>query len=183
MSRPLFSRRISRCLSFFQLFFWPTIVVVLAGNAGIRFNTTASVPVGLYRITSDPDAPFVELCPPGPLGPISVERGYRRSSAFGNCPDGGGPILKVVIARAGDWVQTSPNGITVNGSWISNTAPAVRDSEGRPLPAWPFGCYLVRAGTVWVASSYNAKSFDSRYFGPVNTTNATHYLHPLWMGP
>lgn len=175
-----FSKRTRRCLILAQLFLWPAVIISLAGVAGVRFNATPSLPAGLYRITSDSKAPFAELCPPGPLGPISVQRGYRRFSYGENCPDGGEPLLKVIIARGGDLVQTSPNGISVNGAWVPNTAPAIRDSEGRPIGAWPFGRYRVVTGTVWVASSYNAKSFDSRYFGPVRVTQIKHYLLPLW---
>jgi conjugative transfer signal peptidase TraF len=159
------------------------MAVFLAGEAGIRFNTTASVPIGLYRITSDPTGPFVELCPPGPLGPISVQRGYRRAAVLEGCLDGGELVLKVIVARPGDLVETSANGIKVNGSWIPNTAPAVRDSVGRTLRHWPFGNYRVQPGTVWVASWYNVRSFDSRYFGPVPLTNIKHHLRGAWTAP
>src|SRR5438552_74623 len=111
MRGPFFSRPIPRWLCLLQLFLWPATAVFLAGEAGIRFNTTASVPIGLYRITSDPTGPFVELCPPGPLGPISVQRGYRRAAVLEGCPDGGELVLKVIVARPGDLVETSVNGM------------------------------------------------------------------------
>jgi conjugative transfer signal peptidase TraF len=157
--------------------------VFLAGEAGIRFNTTASVPIGLYRITSDSNTSFVELCPPGPLGPISVQRGYRRFARLEGCPDGGELVLKVIVAHPGDLVETSANGIKVNSSSIPNTAPAARDSAGRVLRHWPFGHYRVQPGAVWVASWYNVKSFDSRYFGPVPISEVKYRLHPLWISP
>jgi conjugative transfer signal peptidase TraF len=165
------------------LFLWPTTAVFLAGEAGIRFNTTASVPIGLYRITSDSNAPVVEVCPPGPLGPLSLQRGYRRFARLEGCTDRGELVLKMIVARSGDLVETSANGMRVNGSWIPNTAPAVHDSAGRTLRPWPFGHYRVQPGTVWVASGYNVKSFDSRYFGPVPISEIKHHLHPLWTSP
>src|SRR5207249_1284226 len=119
-----FNRPILRWLVLFQLFLWPTAAVFFAGEAGVRFNTTASVPIGLYYITSDSKSPFVGVCPPGPLGPLSVQRGYRRFAPLDGCPDGGEAVLKIIVARPGDVVETSPNGISVNGSWIPNTAPA-----------------------------------------------------------
>ena len=38
---------------------------------------------------------------------------------------------------------------------------------------------VVTPGTVWVASSYHSRSFDSRYFGPVYTTAIRHRLKAL----
>ena len=58
------------------------------------------------------------------------------------------------------------SGISVNGSRIRNTVAKSRDTSGRPLSSWPFGLYQVAPETVWVASSYNPRRFDSRYFRP-----------------
>jgi conjugative transfer signal peptidase TraF len=181
--RGLFFRRpLPRWRIFVQLILWPTVAVFLAGEAGVRFNTTASVPIGFYYITSNPNAPFVEVCPPGPLGPLSLQRKYRQFAWLDRCADGGEGVLKTIIAHAGDLVETSLNGIRVNGSWIPNTAVAIRDSEGRPLAHWPFGRYRLKSATVWVASSYNSKSFDSRYFGPVSISDIKYHLQPLLAG-
>jgi hypothetical protein len=43
----------------------------------------------------------------------------------------------------------------------------------------PFGAYRVETATVWVISSYNPRSFDSRYFGPVNEDRIRHHLRAL----
>ena len=61
--------------------------------------------------------------------------------------------------------------MAVNGRLLPNTAPLVTDTAGRPLSHWPFGRYVVAPGTVWVASSYSSRSFDSRYFGPVEASS------------
>jgi conjugative transfer signal peptidase TraF len=88
-------------------------------------------------------------------------------------------MLKPVVARAGDVVTVSEQGIGVNGRVLPNTAPLRTDTHGRPLTAWPFGRYVVAADTVWVASSYNPRSFDSRYIGPVPTSGIRDYVRPL----
>src|SRR5206468_3927054 len=44
----------------------PIAVMLGMGMAGLRLNATPSVPTGLYSISSDPRAEFVEFCPPGP---------------------------------------------------------------------------------------------------------------------
>ena len=63
-------------------------------------------------------------------------------------------------------MEVSGRGIAVNGLLLPNTAPKTMDSQGRPMKSWPYGQYRVPLGLVWVASSYNSWSFDSRYFGP-----------------
>ena len=151
-------------------------LVGLCAIFGIRFNLTESLPGLLYIITDDGSSPLVDFCPEGTFAQLSKERGYRRP---GICPDGAAPILKPVVAKAGDIVEVSSNGITVNGSLLRNTAPRTTDSRGRPLTHWPFGRYDVPAGFVWVASEYNPLSFDSRYYGPIQISHIRHHLRRL----
>lgn len=164
--------------------FWPgvTIPVVLIGVfqvwsiAGLRINTSPSLPVGLYITTANVRANLVEFCPAEPFASLSITRGYRDRGA---CSDGAAPLLKPVVASAGDVVELSARGISVNGVLLPNTAPLSRDSKGRPLTAWAFGRYVVAPGTVWVASSYHPRSFDSRYFGPLSTGAIRHRVKPF----
>lgn len=156
-----------------------TIFAAFAACAwgGVRLNWTMSLPVGLYRISTAADADLVDFCPAEPFAHISVARQYRHP---GNCPDGGNPLLKPVVAKSGDVVVYSATGLRVNGILFRNTAPRARDSNGRPLPHYPFGTYRVEAGTVWVASTYHPLSFDSRYFGPISTAIIRDRLKPLF---
>jgi conjugative transfer signal peptidase TraF len=138
------------------------------GIAGLRINCSASLPAGLYIASSE--GAFVEFCPDD--HGLSSQRGYRYSPlvipwAKGVCPDGATPLLKPVIGKAGDEIVLSPAGITVNGKLLSHTVPLAQDSAGRPLMHWPFGHYRAAPGTLWVASSYNPRSYDSRYLGPI----------------
>jgi len=157
----------------------PIGIMFALGTTGVRLNASPSLPAGLYWITSDPRAEFVEFCPPEPFATLSIERQYRVRSSRG-CPDGGVPLLKTIVAQAGDSVEFSSRGIYVNGIPIPNTAPKPQDTAGRPLPHWPFGRYEVAPDTVWVASSFNSRSFDSRYFGPISETAIKHHLDAIW---
>jgi conjugative transfer signal peptidase TraF len=154
------------------------VVCAFAGAAvfGVRVNATMSEPIGLYVSTAAPSANMVEFCPPEPFAGISRSRGYR---APGNCPDGAAPLLKAIVARAGDVVELSAAGMSVNGTPLPNTAPRATDSNGCPLPRWPFGRYPVPTGMVWVASTYHPRSFDSRYFGPIAVAAVRNRLNPL----
>jgi conjugative transfer signal peptidase TraF len=146
------------------------------GFVGLRINTSPSLPIGIYIKTSDPTADLVEFCPAEPYAHFAIVRGYRDA---GNCDDGGAPFLKPVIAQSGDLVEVSPGGISVNGKLIRNTAPISADSKGRPLVAWPAGRSVVPTDSIWVASSFHPKSFDSRYFGPVPASTIRDYLRPI----
>jgi conjugative transfer signal peptidase TraF len=148
----------------------------LCAWGGVRLNTTGSLPLGLYRVSTAADANLVEFCPPEPYSQLSVVRQYRNP---GNCPDGDSPLMKPIVARSGDVVILSKSGLQVNGILLRNTAPRSQDSKARPLPHYPFGTYRVNAETIWVASSYHPLSFDSRYFGPISMTIVRHRLKPL----
>jgi conjugative transfer signal peptidase TraF len=87
--------------------------------------------------------------------------------------------MKPVVARFGDTVEFSEGGVAVNRRLLPNTAPRIADTQGRPLQHFPFGRYVVQRGTVWVASTYNPRSFDSRYFGPVPESLIRAHLRPL----
>lgn len=152
----------------------------LCGLAGLRINTTQSLPIGFYITATDAQANLIEFCPAEPFASLALERGYRDP---GNCRDGAAPLLKPVVAYPGDVVELSRSGIAVNRSLLRNTAPLESDTKGRPLIAWTFGRYVVAARTVWVASSYNRRSFDSRYFGPVPVSAIRHHVRPLFTFP
>lgn len=147
----------------------------ICGVAGIRINGSPSLPIGLYLVTSLSDANLVEFCPVGPFAQLAIARGYRDA---GSCSDGGAPLLKPVVARTGDIVEVSAIGLAVNGHLLPNTAAMKHDTKNRPLTPWPSGRYTVVHDSVWVASSYNARSFDSRYFGPVPLDRVRNYVRP-----
>ena len=105
-------------------------VFQLFGFLGLRINTSPSLPVGLYVVTTDGSANLVEFCPAEPFAALSLIRGYRDA---GTCPDGGAPLLKPIVAKAGDLVELSARGISVNGQLLPNTAPLPKDTKGRPL--------------------------------------------------
>ena len=144
---------------------------------GIRLNRSPSLPVGLYRVSADRAANLVEFCPAEPFATLANARGYRQA---GRCPDGGTPLMKPVAARPGDQVDVSPRGVSVNGVLLPNSAPRERDTIGRPLVSWRSGTYEVRPGTLWVISTYESRSYDGRYFGPIAEAQVLAHLQP-WL--
>lgn len=151
-------------------------VILLIVIFGIRFNASDSLPTGFYRIVSN--GQYVMFCLDGSAGKLGLARGYREGSFA--CQDGGSPLMKEPVAGPGDEVQMGPEGITVNGHLLPNTAPREKDTQGRPLTPYPFGRYVCDE-CVWTVSTYNPRSFDSRYFGPVKQSEIRARLNPLWL--
>jgi len=157
-------------------------LTLVAGTAmvfGLRINTSYSLPLGIYATTSNSEADLIEFCPAEPFASESASRSYR-TQGFA-CPDGAVPLLKPIVARPGDLVIISREGISVNGNLLPKTYPVPEDAHGRPLTAWPTGIYRVEPGTIWVASTYNAGSYDSRYMGPIQISQIRRRLRPLWL--
>jgi conjugative transfer signal peptidase TraF len=148
----------------------------LALTFGVRVNLTPSLPLGLYA--RDDKGGLVEFCPPGDAAEMSAIRGYR---GFGVCPDRHAPLLKPVVAREGDVVELDGAGLRVNGLALPNTQAHPRDHRGRSLTPYPPGRYTVAPGTLWVASTWNDGSFDSRYFGPIAVGSVRARLAPWWV--
>jgi conjugative transfer signal peptidase TraF len=170
--------RLGHATLWISLLVAPLVLGLVAGRVfGIRLNLTPSLPRGFYVNSHSPTANLVEFCPQGGAASISLTRQYR---AAGACPDGGAPLLKPIVAFPGDEVQVAADGIRVNGVLLPNSAGRFRDHRQRPLDPWPNGAYRVEPGTVWVISSFNSYSFDSRYFGAIPITSIRRRLRPLW---
>ena len=151
-------------------------VAAVCELGGVRVNASASLPIGLYRTTSDTTARLVEFCPSEPYANLSANRGYRGK---GNCPDGAEPLMKPIVAVQGDLVEISLRGVYVNGGLLPNSRALPFDTKSRLLKHWPFGAYRVSPGTAWVISSFNSRSFDSRYFGPIQLSSVRSHLRRL----
>ena len=147
----------------------------------LRLNLSSSVPLGVYRLVagSPHRGSTVLLCLPKPVAELARDRGYLRMR--GNCPGNVSPVGKPVLALPGDTIVVERNaGLFVNGARIPNTRALARDEAGRMLPHFPDGTYPVASGQLWVASQYSSRSFDSRYFGPVEGSSVRSVIRPIW---
>tara|TARA_R110000787_G_scaffold274905_2_gene383031 strand:+ start:10918 stop:11280 length:363 start_codon:yes stop_codon:yes gene_type:complete len=87
-------------------------------------------------------------------------------------------IIKQIAAGQGDRVcTTGPDGLAINGRAV---APIVQaDRFGRQLPHWR-ACRTLRAGEYFVFSDRIPNSYDSRYYGPVRSTDIIGTFRPIW---
>ena len=145
---------------------------------GVRFNWTASMPVGFYTV----DRPIITrgeialACLPPATVRTGRERGYLPG---GSCASHASPVGKRIAATPGDIVELSATGLAVNGERISTSALRARDSLGRPLSHWPLGWHSVGPSEVWLIGVDDDRSWDSRYFGPVPVSSVIASLRPI----
>ena len=147
-----------------------------------RWNGSASVPIGLYRVRHGRPEPWklVAFCLPKAVALYAKARGYI---GFGfSCPGWTQPLLKPVAAVAGDAVTIAPAGVTVRGVPLSNTKVFSADSQGRLHLVWiSEGEHIVPPGFVFVLSALHERSWDSRYFGCIPTTAILSTMEPVWL--
>lgn len=140
------------------------------GLPRLRLNLSPSAPPGLWLRTAGEVSrgDWAMGCLPGAAAEFGRLRGYHPGGPpAARCPDGSLPVLKRVVAVAGDRVEVGSDGVAVNGRLLPGTAPLTHDSQGRPLPAPPSGALRLGRDELWLLSDHIPNSWDSRYYGPV----------------
>lgn len=144
---------------------------------GYRINLTPSEPLGLWRIealrrpvrTGD----LVFVCPPGNATFAEARRrGYLRR---GLCAGDFAPLIKAVAALTGQRVEITDH-VIINGRPVEASSVRESDGEGRVLIPDPGG--VVPPGYLFLHSSF-ARSYDSRYFGPVPASGLLGLARPV----
>jgi len=149
-------------------------------DAHLRVNFTASMPLGIYQLKPVPPGGIargmtVAACPPFEAARLGRSRGYL---APGPCPGGSEPLLKLVAGVPGDRIDVLTAGVNVDGCRLPDSAPVAADNSGRRLRAWTPGGYRLAAGQVWLYAP-NARSWDSRYWGPAAAADVLAFAVPL----
>ena len=145
--------------------------------SGLRVNLTPSYPLGLWRIEPLAHDPGVGdrifICPPqDPAFELARDRGYL---GHGLCPGWFSPLIKTVIATAGQRVVIDGS-IAVDGTRLPHSSVRPVDGAGRALPLSSGG--IVPAGQLFLFSEF-AGSYDSRYFGPIPAAGVLGLAYPL----
>jgi conjugative transfer signal peptidase TraF len=155
--------------------------LLVAQQAGIRINTTKSYPPGLYLLTDAPieNGSLVIFCPPDTA--VIREARARGYVGAGFCAGGYGYMIKKILAQGQDKVTIDADGVAVNGELIPNTAPMLVDTEGQALLVHPMHHVTLHDDQVLLMSDYSPKSFDGRYFGPVDKASVISAVRPLWL--
>jgi len=152
--------------------------------SNLRINFTGSMPIGIYLLlplqpNSLKRGMLVAACPPTRAAELGQQRGYV---ATGPCADDTELLLKSVAAIAGDKVDLSAAGVTVNGCLLPYSRAEARDRSQRTLKPWPRRHYRLPAGKLWLYGDNN-RSWDSRYWGPVTLGDVSAIANPVAVVP
>lgn len=135
----------------------------------LLWNASASMPVGLYAVWPAGSAGrgdvVVARLPDGPRR-LAAHRGYLPSAV---------PVIKRIVAAYGDRVCARGDLLWVGGRLAAAREGA--DAAGRPLGGWQ-GCRMLGDEVLLLGDS--ARSFDSRYFGPIGRKLIIGRARLLW---
>lgn len=155
------------------------VLGMMCFSAGGRFNSTCSIPLGLYWITDSPvrKNAYVIFCPP--QSNLFDEARLRGYIGAGFCPGGYGFMMKRILAMGNDRIGTGLEDVRVNGILLPLSARVETDKAGRSMPPYPFEVYTLEDSEMLLMSDGSGTSFDSRYFGPIHTPQIRGVLRPL----
>lgn len=138
------------------------------------YNPSDSVAVGWYHIDSTsrrvdalPVGSIVLAQLPADAAVLAAQRGYLPTHV---------PLLKRVGAIAPQRVCVVDGVVRIDGVPMAAALPA--DRMGRPLRA-SRTCRRLRPGELFLLSTTNPASFDSRYFGPIPAVDVIGMAHPF----
>lgn len=134
------------------------------------YNASDSVPIGWYRISqADSLAPgdLVLVRLPPEASSLAAQRGYLPANV---------PLLKTVAAVAPQRVCVQGSQVRIDGVVVARRMRW--DRQSRALPAWQ-ACRRLVGDELFLLSSNNPASFDSRYFGPVSANTVIGRAQPL----
>lgn len=147
---------------------WPSVHTPVAR---LVYNPSDSVPLGWYRI-GPPYAlhvgSFVLARLPADAAALAAQRGYLPEHI---------PLLKRIGAMSPQHVCIKKHIVRIDGVAVTNVRAT--DGRGRPLLAWQ-ACRRLHDGELFLLSTTNPASFDSRYFGPVTLSAVIGSAQPLW---
>lgn len=157
-----------------------------ASNTFYLNGQSNCLPRGAYlhestgALTGNPakDGQIVRVCPPASAAALALSRGYDVKWAGSACYEQAEPFLKEIVATAGQTVNVTKRGVTVDGHALPNSRPHTMDPLGRSMPV-DWGKHVIKRGYVWLWAQ-NPLAYDSTYYGQVPVKNILGYAKPLW---
>ncbi|MHB8286869.1 MAG: S26 family signal peptidase [Caulobacteraceae bacterium] len=145
---------------------------VSSNSKAVLWNASSSEPKGLYMKVSDPPrvGEIVAFMAPPTAFPYADRRQHFLRIV---------PVLKQLAAGEGTHVCTQNGLLKISGA-VKATIKST-DNQGAALPHWD-GCRTLHAGEYFAFSNRVPNSFDSRYFGPIDSNKIIAVYRPLWVG-
>jgi conjugative transfer signal peptidase TraF len=143
-------------------------------SARIVYNPSDSVARGWYRVAPDVGSNSLHVGSiilarlPSDVAAFAAQRGYLPA---------GVPVLKRIGALAPQSVCVRVQAVRIDGDAVATAR--LHDGAHRPLSAWT-QCRALGEAELFLLSDTNPASFDSRYFGPIDTSAVLGIATPLW---
>lgn len=146
----------------------------------LHINTSTSMPLGIYRTVSQPivSNSLVAVCLPFSLAQFGKQRGYLGS---GSCLGNTQPVLKKIVAVAGDEVDVTKQGVVINNKLLPHSKALSFDDRLRPLASQVNTHKKLTAKEIWLYGTTSNKSWDSRYYGAVECSQVRAVVIPMWI--
>ena len=147
------------------------LAVVLHPSIRLIYNASDSAPRGFYRVapaTALKRGDYVVAMLPEEVARFAAARGYLPQSL---------PVLKRIAAVAGQRVCVEDAIVSIDGKPITRALDS--DSKQRPLVAWKH-CRALQADELFLLNPTHPASFDSRYFGPLDSSFVRGQAIALW---
>ena len=136
----------------------------------LTYNTSASAPVGFYRITAAITlnrGVYTLVLPPPGFRVMAATRQYLPLNV---------PLIKRVVGLSGDMICRRGQTIFVNQKPVATAL--LKDHRGRNMPIWQ-GCFILSEDQFFALMTAT-DSFDGRYFGPLNTKDIIGVAVPIF---
>ena len=146
----------------FIIFLFLVVTFLHRQGYGLTYSSTASMPKGFYLIIHSDDFKrndIVEFKPPNEVQAFVAEQHWAPKS---------GLLLKHVMGVPGDFVCNSGGSILVNHQKVGSVYEFY--APNKKLPKRSF-CTVLQQNQYLLLSDSIERSFDSRYFGPVDKGN------------
>ncbi len=150
-------RILKACVSAFIFIF----IAAFLGRMGFRINMTPSLPKGIYQLIKTDPKKYKK----GDLVIFDLPKDAKKR---GRAQNGWGfrPFLKNVMGVPGDIIEIKKETVHINGIALKNGKILKQDRRGRELKSC--GDITLSGNQFFVMALYNPKSYDSRYFGPID---------------
>lgn len=145
--------------------------IAMPPSPRLVWNASASAPLGLYGISYNSTirrGSTVLARLPADMRALAAARRYLPSNV---------PLIKSVAALAGDEVCAVGDTVFIDGEPVATRRSF--DFAGRMMPWWE-GCHRLRHGELFLLMPGSAASFDGRYFGVTQRSEAIGKAHLIW---
>jgi len=90
------------------------------------------------------------------------------------------PVLKPVVALAGDVAELGPEAVVINDQLLLGGLSGDVNGLGLPLPHAAWGRHVLAAEEVWLVSRRVPNSWDHQYLGPPSVSQVCPLARRIW---